>query len=123
MDGRCIKHPFEISEHACRNCGNDFCDECLVFAFGPDKPPYCVPCALAAAGVRSNAATPAALSRREIRRREKERKKAEKASKRTPVTPTVQLADDDGSARPPAFGEGGNPLSWDSDGSGERVHF
>lgn len=122
MDGRCIKHPFETAESACRNCGNDFCNECLVYAFGPDKPPYCVPCALAAAGVRSNAATAPAMSRREIRRREKERKKADKAARRTPAPPAVQLADD-AAPPPPVVGSGGNPLSWDTDGSGERVHF
>ena len=37
--------------------------------------PYCVPCALAAAGVRSNAANRPVMSKREIRRRQKERRR------------------------------------------------
>src|SRR3954452_22335003 len=77
-DTRCLKHSFEVSENCCRNCGNDFCSECLVYAFGATKPPYCVACALAAAGVRSNAGRQPTLSRREIRRLEKERKRDEK---------------------------------------------
>ena len=77
-DGHCFVHNFELSESRCRNCGNEFCNECLVYAFGPSKPPYCVGCALAAAGVRSNAGRQPSLSRREIRRLEKERRKAER---------------------------------------------
>src|SRR6476659_6981138 len=72
-DIRCARHSFEVAENACRNGGNEFCNECLVYAFGPKKPPYCVPCALAASGVRSNAANRPVMSKREIRRRHKER--------------------------------------------------
>jgi hypothetical protein len=77
-DGRCFVHNFEVAEGRCRNCGNEFCNECLVYAFGATKPPYCVACALAAAGVRSNAGRQPTMSRREIRKAEKERRKAEK---------------------------------------------
>src|SRR3954452_22801669 len=47
-DGRCLVHNFEMAEARCRNGGNEFCNECLVYAFGATKPPYCVACALAA---------------------------------------------------------------------------
>ena len=83
VDGRCVRHQFEESEGLCRHCGDSFCSECLVYSFGPKKPPFCVSCALAAAGVRSNAggAHPK-ISRREMKRREKAAAKAMKASKR-----------------------------------------
>jgi hypothetical protein len=122
METQCIRHPFESSESACRNCGNGFCGECLVYAFGPDKPPYCVPCALAAAGVRSNAGNAPVASKREIRRMEKERRKAAKAAKKSPVAPSFALPDDGSAPAPPLLDGNANPLSWDDDPS-DRVHF
>lgn len=77
-DGRCHVHPFEPAGARCRDCGHEFCGECLVYAFGPGRPPFCVPCALAAAGVRANAARQPAMSRRRIRRMERERRRAER---------------------------------------------
>lgn len=82
IEGRCFRHGFEVAEARCRQCGLEFCNECLVYSFGPGKPPFCVPCALAAAGVRSNAGQSTQVPRRELRRIEKERKKAEKAARR-----------------------------------------
>src|SRR5437868_12721528 len=55
MQGRCDKHLFEAAEDMCGKCGYEFCGECLVYAFGAKKPPFCIPCAVAAAGIRSNA--------------------------------------------------------------------
>jgi hypothetical protein len=52
MNGFCNKHPFEHAAAACRSCAELYCSDCLVFANGPDKPPYCVSCALVVAGVR-----------------------------------------------------------------------
>lgn len=52
----CEKHPFEVAETACFDCGHDFCIDCLVFARGPKKPRICLPCSVVAAGVRSTAA-------------------------------------------------------------------
>lgn len=72
MDFRCVKHQFETGEAMCRHCGDWFCGECLVYSFGPSKPPFCVGCALAASGVRSNAAKRPKVSRRERKRREQE---------------------------------------------------
>lgn len=51
----CIRHFEEPIAGECRSCGLPFCRRCLVYAFGPKKPPYCVGCALAEAGVRQNA--------------------------------------------------------------------
>lgn len=72
MTVRCVKHPFETAVTTCRECGYDYCGECLVYSFGANKPPYCVKCALAAAGVRrGSAVTPvrAQKSRRLFGRR------------------------------------------------------
>lgn len=91
---RCFKHSFEVAEASCRNCGYDFCNECLVYAFGPNKPPYCVSCALAAAGVRSNAGRRPAMSKKEMRRRERERRKAERKAQKAPEPAAVGPAID-----------------------------
>lgn len=52
--GSCTAHPFDLAIDHCRSCGQEFCVTCLVYAFGPSKPPFCVPCALQAAGVRKS---------------------------------------------------------------------
>lgn len=78
MDGHCEKHVFEATEATCRTCGGEFCGDCLVYSHGPKKAPFCVSCALSAAGVRSTAARPQVRSRREIKRDEKARRRAEK---------------------------------------------
>lgn len=54
----CVKHSFETAAGVCRQCRNSYCSECLVFAFGENKPPYCVTCALNVAGVRQQGAKP-----------------------------------------------------------------
>lgn len=56
----CVRHSEEpLAEH-CRACGHPFCNRCLVWAFGPKKPPYCISCALSASGVRPGARPPVA---------------------------------------------------------------
>ena len=52
MAARCTKHSFEVAVAQCRSCGEPFCDDCLVYTYGASSPPFCVPCALVAAGVR-----------------------------------------------------------------------
>jgi len=125
MDGRCYVHGFELAENHCRNCGMMFCSECLVYAFGASKPPYCISCALAASGVRSNAARRPSMSKREIRKMEKERKKAEHAKASGPkveVTP-VEVTVDAAPAPDPAP-EADNPFAWaDDPNAGQRVPF
>ena len=53
----CIRHYEEPVAGRCRNCGQIYCSRCLVFAFGPKAPPYCVGCALNASGVRVGRST------------------------------------------------------------------
>ena len=73
MEKRCEKHIFEESEDRCGNCGQEFCAECLVYAFGPKKPPLCIPCAVSKAGIRSTAANTPVVSRREMKAMQRER--------------------------------------------------
>lgn len=89
----CMRHYEEPYVAHCRVCNRPFCGRCLVFAFGPDKPPYCVGCALTASGVRNNgkavpmvaAPTPAVDRRIERAQRRADRaqeKATQKAMKR-----------------------------------------
>ena len=55
----CGKHPHEMGVALCRRCGHSWCSTCLVYSFGPKKPPFCMSCAMVAGGVRSSAALPA----------------------------------------------------------------
>jgi hypothetical protein len=123
-DDRCYRHGFEMGEARCRNCGLAYCSECLVYSFGANKPPYCIPCALAAAGVRSSAAVNTTASKRELRKMERERKKAQKAKKaekaekpKVEVSPMAEVDD------APTTGDE-NPFAWaDDPDSGQRVPF
>lgn len=54
----CEKHPFELAQGPCHDCGHDACPACLVFARGPKKPPICLECSITAAGVRQTSARP-----------------------------------------------------------------
>jgi hypothetical protein len=64
----CEKHPFETADGMCHQCGRDYCGECLVFARGPKKPPACISCALAMAGVRSSASVAPKYVKEDMRR-------------------------------------------------------
>ena len=66
----CTKHMHETGVDLCRRCGEAWCGTCLIYAFGPKKPPYCMSCAMVAGGVRTCATLPA-LSRKELRARRK----------------------------------------------------
>jgi hypothetical protein len=76
IDERCARHQFEAAIDRCRQCGHGFCGECLVYSFGERQPPYCIPCALSASGVRSNAGRAPAVPKKEMRRRQKEADRA-----------------------------------------------
>ena len=89
MQGRCDKHLFEAAEDQCGRCGYEFCGECLVYAFGLKKPPLCIPCAVVAAGIRSNAAPPV-LDARQRKQLRKERRSAFRRGRRTDLS-TPQL--------------------------------
>src|SRR5690606_34546969 len=51
----CLRHMEEPSTGECRSCHGTYCSRCLVYSFGPKKPPFCVGCALVASGVRNSA--------------------------------------------------------------------
>ncbi len=123
LDGRCFRHGFEVADSTCRNCGLSFCSECLVFSFGANKPPYCISCALAAAGVRSNAAIQTNVNKRELKRLEKERKKAAKA-KKSAKAPQVEVAASEAEVAGPPDAAEDNPFAWaDDPDAGQRVPF
>jgi len=108
MDVRCFNHSFESAENLCRMCGHGFCGECLVYAFGDNKPPFCLSCALAAAGVRANAARPPAMAKREMRKAQREFKKAQKDEKEMAAqTTTIDWSVPEGSSG--AFGWADDP--------------
>jgi hypothetical protein len=102
----CVRHPFEHSDNLCGHCGLEFCRDCLVHPAGSRKHALCVPCALAASGVRSTAGRAPTLSKRELKKRVKERQEEEKALARlqrnvdpmppieNPFTPGWAMSDD-----------------------------
>jgi hypothetical protein len=50
MMDRCHIHTDCMAAGTCRTCLQDFCEPCLVYAYGRGKSPYCVECALLALG-------------------------------------------------------------------------
>src|SRR5438045_7854000 len=93
---RCVRHPFELAEDGCARCGLLFCGECLVYSFGPKKPPFCIPCAVAAAGVRSTAGSRPAVTGRALRQAEAEVRRSSRffGRKRRDVPDPMGMADD-----------------------------
>jgi hypothetical protein len=47
---KCHTHDVETSAGTCRSCLREFCRDCLVYSYGRAKAPYCIRCALVAAG-------------------------------------------------------------------------
>jgi hypothetical protein len=74
----CGKHPHEMGVAICRRCGGSWCSTCLVYAFGPKKPPFCMSCAMVAGGVRSASSQPA-MSRKQMKAQTKALKAQAKA--------------------------------------------
>jgi hypothetical protein len=46
----CANHPGMATAGTCRSCQQAFCEDCLVYAFGEGRAPFCVDCALATSG-------------------------------------------------------------------------
>ncbi|MCB0978455.1 MAG: hypothetical protein KDB02_13455 [Acidimicrobiales bacterium] len=67
----CVRHFEETMEATCRTCQAPFCSRCLVYAFGPKKPPFCIGCALNAGGVRNGYRVAPAASAKPSRREAK----------------------------------------------------
>ncbi len=90
MDTSCAKHPHEKGVAICRRCGGSWCNDCLVWAFGEKKPPFCMGCAMVAGGVRTAGARPA-MPKRELKALQKaakaEAKAAAKAAKEAAKAP------------------------------------
>ena len=78
----CIRHYEEPVVAYCRTCSRPYCSRCLVYSFGPEKPPFCVGCALTASGVR-NKSRPIPVAAQAApavdRKLERAQRKAEKA--------------------------------------------
>ena len=74
----CNRHPHEKGAALCRRCGHSWCATCLVYSFGPRKPPYCMSCAMVAGGVKCTAAMPA-MPRRQLKAQQRALKAAAKA--------------------------------------------
>ncbi len=47
---RCDTHDEHLAAGTCRTCLGDYCEPCLVYAYGRAKSPYCLRCALLALG-------------------------------------------------------------------------
>jgi hypothetical protein len=70
MSESCGKHSHERGVAICGRCGGAWCSSCIVYAFGPKKPPYCMSCAMVAGGVRTSATLPA-MPRKQLKARMK----------------------------------------------------
>lgn len=78
----CMRHYEEPVVAHCRTCTRPYCSRCLVYSFGPDKPPFCVGCALNASGVRNKSKPIPVAAQAEVgpdRRTERAQRRAEKA--------------------------------------------
>jgi hypothetical protein len=97
----CHKHPHEMGAAFCGRCGQSWCADCLVYSFGPKKPPYCVSCAMVAAGVRSTAALPA-MPRKQLKAQMKALKAEAKAAAKaeTSSAPVPAAAETEPAAAP-----------------------
>ena len=99
----CQKHPHESGADLCSRCGRAWCSHCLVYAFGPKKPPYCMSCAMVAGGVRTESSIPA-MPRKALKAQQKalraeakaEAKAAKEAARQEQVEEAVVAAYDGG---------------------------
>lgn len=80
----CTQHPFLRSENLCGRCGEEYCQECLVYPSGHALP-LCVRCAVIAAGARVG---PKPLSRRRVKARARARE-ADLAGERAAPLPEI----------------------------------
>jgi hypothetical protein len=101
----CEKHSHEPGAAICGRCGGAWCGNCLVYAYGPKKPPLCLACAMYAGGVRSAAARPA-MPKREL----KARLKAAKAEAKTSPAPAPAAP----APVPAASPDEGDGSSWET---------
>jgi hypothetical protein len=112
----CAKHPHEPGKGICRRCGDAWCDDCLVYAFGPKKAPFCMSCAMVAGGVRTSGARPA-MPKREVKAvlkaAKKEAKAAARAAKAEPKPEEEHVAAAVEVAPPASQGSGWEQPWWE----------
>jgi len=78
----------------CRRCGQAWCGTCLVYAFGPKKPPYCMSCAMVAGGVKTSATLPA-MPKKQLKAQMRAMKaEAKAAAKAAPAEPQESPVED-----------------------------
>jgi hypothetical protein len=82
----CSKHPHEMGIALCRRCGGSWCSTCLVYSFGPKKPPYCMSCAMVAGGVRTSSSLPA-MPKRQLKAQMRALKAQAKAEAKAAAQP------------------------------------
>ena len=117
VDSRCARHQFEAAVDRCRTCDESFCAECLVYSFGENKPPFCTHCALAASGVRVRGSRPQKVTRKELRRREKDAEAAAAAAAQgadEPIDWSIPIPDGEAVTADAAF-------RWVDEPEGERA--
>lgn len=84
----CKRHYEEAITDYCRTCHAPYCARCLVYSFGPKKPPYCIGCALQESGVRSTAGSEVFATPPVDRRAAKQARQEARAA--TATTPTAR---------------------------------
>jgi len=75
-NSHCMKHTFERAAGYCGECGNGFCEDCLLQPF-PKRPPVCKACAMSLGGIRQSAAMRPARSKKELKALAKAKAKAQ----------------------------------------------
>ena len=89
MEGRCERHLFDRAVDLCGLCGCEFCADCLVYSFGAKKPPFCLPCAVQAAGLRQSGRGKAERAGAKAFGRRREEFLAQRDDSRTVKAPVV----------------------------------
>jgi hypothetical protein len=85
VGGHCEKHYFEPAIDVCGCCLGEYCRDCVVYPFGADKLPYCMHCAVVAAGLRTGVgARPLDRAQRRAAMRRREELQAGPAERRNP---------------------------------------
>jgi hypothetical protein len=69
MHARCDADPLDFATDLCDECGGEYCEDHLVYPFGPKRAPLCKQCAIARAGVRQTAALRRRMTRSQMKRR------------------------------------------------------
>jgi hypothetical protein len=79
----CVKHVMQTATATCCECDYAYCEDCIVYPFGAQRPGMCVSCAMAFAGVSST---------KVVRRKEPRTSLADRRRrKRAPKLPEVAL--------------------------------